>query len=167
MGLSPLLVDTYRRYKRDTEIFTQWLGTTARATGLVEGLFEEAAEKQQPSNSGRKKGITRKPCNEASTHKVSVNAFITLTNALIDTMSSKVPRHMMIILGDILKARRGYAAWYRTHETEASASKHSHNEGHQHIIEVLQEVHRILVNLQERHYYDERRGKIKQGRTVN
>jgi hypothetical protein len=49
MGLSTLLVDAYRRYKRDTRQVTQWLGATARATGLVDEIFEERSEKQQPA----------------------------------------------------------------------------------------------------------------------
>jgi hypothetical protein len=48
MGLSPLLVDTYRRYKRDTKTFTQWLGTTARSTGLIDKIFQDDSDKQVP-----------------------------------------------------------------------------------------------------------------------
>jgi len=150
MGLSPLLVDTYRRYKRDTKTFTQWLGATARSTGLAEDVFEDGAEKQDTRNTGRKKGKNRKPRKQATAYKISVNAFAQLARAIKEAKASVVPHHIMNILGDVIKARKGCAAWYRAHQTEESETTKSHNEGHRHIIEALEEVRQILLPVKEK-----------------
>jgi hypothetical protein len=133
-------VDTYRRYKRDTKTFTQWLGSTARSTGLVEDAFEDGSAKKSAPAKGRKKGQNRKRRKQATAYKISVNDFIPLANAIKDAESSKVPRHILSVLGDIIQARKGCAAWYRAHQTKESDTKKSHNEGHRHIIVVLEDV---------------------------
>jgi hypothetical protein len=149
MGLSPLLVDTYRRYKRDTKTFTQWLGSTARSTGLVEDAFEDGSAKKSASVEGRKKSHNRKAWKQATAYKISVNDFIPLANAIKDAEFSKVPRHILSVLGDIIQARKGCAAWYRAHLTKESDTMKSHNEGHRHIIVVLEDVYQVLLPLRE------------------
>jgi hypothetical protein len=148
MGLSPLLVDTYRRYKRDTKTFTQWLGTTARATGLIEDVFEDSSEKQQGKPKGKSRR-NRKPRKQAAAYKVLVNDLTRLATAIQNADTYKVPRHIMTVLADVIKARKGCAAWYRAHQSEESDTTKSHNEGHQHIIEVLETVYHILSPLED------------------
>lgn len=150
MGLSPLLIDTYRRYKRDTKTFTQWLGTTARATGLIDKTFQDDSAKQNSGNKGCKKGKNRKPRKQvAAVYKVSVNTIIKLANAVKEADSCKVLQHIMNVLGDVINSRKGCAAWYSAHQTRESDPTRFHNEGHVHIIEVLEEVYRILSPLKE------------------
>jgi hypothetical protein len=149
MGLSPLLVDTYRRYKRDTKTFTQWLGTTARATGLVEDDFQDTSDTTQPAVRGSKKAKKRKPRKQSTAYEVLAKDLITLARAVRNAETHKVPRHIVRILGDVIKARKGCATWYRAHQSEQSDTTKSHNEGHQHIVEVLGEVYEILSPLEE------------------
>jgi hypothetical protein len=149
MGLSPLLIDTYRRYKRDTKTFTQWLGTTARATGLVEQVFEGSEDQPsaKPKNKNRKKRKLRK---QSAAYQVLVNDLTTLAHAVQNAKTLKVPRYIVTILGDVIKARKGCATWYRAHQSEESDITKSHNEGHQHIIETLEKVYDILSPLEEK-----------------
>lgn len=150
MGLSPLLVDTYRRYKRDTKTFTQWLGKTARATGLVDQLFEDCSETPESGNTKRRKGRNRKPRNQAAAYKISVNVLRKLATAIRDAGAYNVPRHIMTILADVIRARKGCATWYRTYQDDKSETTKSHNEGHQHIVQVLEEVYQVLLPLEEK-----------------
>jgi hypothetical protein len=148
MGLSPLLVDTYRRYKRDTKTFTQWLGTAGRATGLVEDVFEDSSEKQQPGRPKSKTGKNRKDrkaVKQTVAHQVLVNDLTRLATTIRDANVREVARHIVTVLGDVIKARKGCAAWYRAHQSEESNVNGSHNEGHRHIIQILEEVCRILT----------------------
>jgi hypothetical protein len=152
MGLSPLLVDSYRRYKRDTKTFMQWLGTTAHATGLADNIFQDGSDKQQlGNNTGHKKGKNRKPRKKVATvYRLSVKALASLANVIQQANNGKVPRHIMTVLGDIIKARKACAAWYRAHQTGESHTTNHHNEGHGHIISVLEEVYQVLSPLQEK-----------------
>jgi hypothetical protein len=144
MGLSPLLVDNYQRYKRDTKMFTQWLGTTARATGLVGNVFLDSSDTTQPAARVSNKGKKRKPRKQSTAYQVLVNDLITLAKAVRRAEALRVPRHILTILGDVIKARKGCATWYRAHQSEESNITKSHNEGHQHIIEVLEDVYELL-----------------------
>jgi hypothetical protein len=146
MTLSPLLYDTYRRYKQDSRIFIQWLGTTARATGLVNDIFEDISEKEHSHNTGH-----RKDKKQTSAYKIPVNALARLATAVKDSQGSSVPRFIMMVLRDVIKARKGCATWYRAHQADdESGITRSHNEGHQHMIDVLEEVRRILSPLEEK-----------------
>jgi hypothetical protein len=149
MGLSPLLVDNYQRYKRDTKMFTQWLGTTARATGLVEDVFLDSSDTTQPAARVSNKGKKRKPRKQSTAYQVLVNDLITLAKAVRRAEALRVPRHILTILGDVIKARKGCATWYRAHQSEESNITKSHNEGHQHIIEVLEDVYELLSPMEE------------------
>jgi hypothetical protein len=155
MDLSPLLVDTYRRYKRDTKVFTQWLGTTARATGLVDDLLSDQSENPQSRSRRRKKGKNRASQKHTTSHKIPVNALVSLATALKEAKIPSVPRQVLDVLKDIIKDRKGCASWYRAHQVEESSTTKSHNEGHQHVIEILEEVCRILSPLEEKVMMDE------------
>lgn len=65
MGLAPALVDTYRKYKKGTENFVQWLAGTARATGTVEDVFLAHTQEKLPTTGGRLKGKARKEAKKA------------------------------------------------------------------------------------------------------
>lgn len=148
MGLSSLLIDTYRRYKRDTTIFTQWLGTTAQASGLVDDLFNISSNKSS-RNKKRKNGRNSKPPKQFGTYKVSVQTYIKLAEAIKEMDESKVPCRILGVLEDVIAARKGCAAWYRAHQDEESSEAKQHNDGHQHIIDVFEQVYRTLSPLAE------------------
>ncbi|KAF2818965.1 hypothetical protein CC86DRAFT_388406 [Ophiobolus disseminans] len=122
----------------------------ARSSGLVDDVFEDGIKQQHSGKTGRKKGKNRKPRKQTAAYKIPINTFTQLADAIKDTRTSKVPRYIMTILGDVIKARKGCAAWYRAHQTEESDTSKPHNEEHWHIIEVLEEVHHTLLPLQER-----------------
>jgi hypothetical protein len=140
MGLCPLLVDTYRRYKADTGRFVQWLAENARTTGTVDDIFEAGAASNK--NNGRKKGKRRTKLK--ATHEVSVNSFIRLANAIVAPVNTRIPRSILSTLRDVIHARKCCAAWYRAHQAEETKSTDVHNEGHRHFISVLEEVYETL-----------------------
>jgi hypothetical protein len=145
MGLSPLLVDTYRRYKRGTKAFTQWLGTTARATGLVDHLFSDQPEKPQSRSMRRKKDKDRVSQQLAMSHKILVKALVSLATAIEEAKISTIPRHVLVILEDVISARKDCASWYRAYQLEENSSTmKSHEDGHEHIIKTLEAVRSIL-----------------------
>lgn len=149
MGLSTLLVDTYRRYKRDTKAFAQWLGTAARSTGLVEHIFEDDCEPRVSNPARRRNRKNRKPRKQSKEYKIPVDSLIELAEAIRETDNSKVPRNIMNTLSDVIQSRKICAAWYRAQQTMESATAISHNDGHQHIIEVLEQVRGVIAPLQE------------------
>jgi hypothetical protein len=146
MGLSSLLVDTYRRYKRDTKIFTQWLGTTAQATGLVDDTLKVPGNKSSNSKK-RKNGRNSKPSKQFGTYKVSVQSYLKLAEAVKDMDESKVPCRILGVLEDVIAARKECAAWYRAQQNEESGEAKQHNDGHQHIIGVFEQVYQTLSPL--------------------
>jgi hypothetical protein len=158
MGLSPLLFDTYRRYKRDTKAFTQWLGTTARATGLVDHFFKDQSENKDKNRASQK---------HAASHKIPVKALVSLATALKEAKVPSVPRQFLDVLKDVIKARKGCASWYHSHQAEESTTTKSHNEGHQYIIEILEEVCRILSPLEEKAPIEEPEKTTKTSQSIN
>ncbi|KAH8732430.1 hypothetical protein GQ44DRAFT_821706 [Phaeosphaeriaceae sp. PMI808] len=151
MGTSPLLVDTYRRYKRDTKAFTQWLCATARATGLTDSLFnKDTFESQQPNKTRRRKSKHQRSQMKFNAYEIPIGDFRILANAIKDTGDYKVPRYMMAVLRDIIRARKRCAAWYQAHQVDESEIKNAHNDGHQYIIKALEEVFEIFSPIQEK-----------------
>ena len=78
MGLAPLLVDTYRKYKKGTNNFVQWLAETARATGTVNDVFKDSCQDVVPPTGGRLKGVASKEAKKAGlTHNATATCQIT------------------------------------------------------------------------------------------
>lgn len=141
MVLSPLLIDTYRRYKQGTEKFMQWLAGTARATGTVNDLFDKRAG----GTTGRRKGKNRSK--QSNIYEIPVNNFTRLAKAIAASTHARAPNLILSILRDVIHERKGCAAWYKAHQDEEKDETKAHNEGHAHFISVLEEVQNILLPL--------------------
>ncbi|KAF2797425.1 hypothetical protein K505DRAFT_398635 [Melanomma pulvis-pyrius CBS 109.77] len=142
MSLSPLLIDTYRQYKRGTEKFVQWLAETARLTGTVDDIF---IDNPDPKKGGRPKGKNRtKAKKSVQSYLVPVKDFTRLATAVVATINSQVPTQMIEILEDVIQARKSCAEWFLANQTDADDTIKAHNETHQFFISVLQEVLQVL-----------------------
>ncbi|KAF2119827.1 hypothetical protein BDV96DRAFT_595451 [Lophiotrema nucula] len=140
MGLSPLLAHTYRRYKEGTSQIVQWLAETARATGLVNHMFEA-----QTTEGGRKKGKQRKGTSrQGATYLLPVNAFLTFANA-IASVKTEVPVHLIATLRDVIRLRKSFGSWYSSPEADNTANSSTTSDGHQHFIAVLERVSDLLA----------------------
>jgi hypothetical protein len=139
MELPPILVDKYRRYKKETEVFVSWLASAARSTGADKGLFvkTEAAE-----NGGRLKGKARKDAAKAKAqvYQVPVNAFTKLAAAVAGSAKVEVPKHMLSILRDVIRARKDCAAFYSRKPTNLAEGPDQIDEQHTHFIDILEAV---------------------------
>lgn len=104
--LPSLLIDTYRRYKQDTDDIATWLATTAKRFGFSADLLtNNAQDKDQKSQ--RLKGKARKKAKEAAessatnTSRASSNSvpkytigikdFVTLAEYLAHKADLKIP----------------------------------------------------------------------------
>jgi hypothetical protein len=114
-------------------MFIMFFDLTARATGLVDEMLNERSDKQHSECTKRKKLF---------------NMLVKLANAIGKAGASKVPCHIITILGDVIKARKRCATWFIAHQAESEAIR-SHNEGHRYIIEALEEVVQVLSPLQD------------------
>lgn len=108
MALPSFVVDTYRRYKRGTEEFVNWLATTARATGKVEHLFKKGDQNVLPQkNSKRLKGKARKDAKAVASPQGSIEVpmrtFHDLAAAIVKS-KLVVPLQVMDILKDAIGA---------------------------------------------------------------
>lgn len=74
MGFPPLMVGTCGRYKRETEKFVQWLGSTARQTGSADEIFE-TGRRQGGRWNGKSRGGQNK---KAKYYKLSVTSLCNL-----------------------------------------------------------------------------------------
>jgi hypothetical protein len=97
MGVAPVLVDTYRRYKKGTENFVQWLAETARGTGQADDVFKAGTKDNVPSSGGRLKGKARMEAKKAGLGSnmtrfvVPMKAMAGLAKAIVTTKTVEVP----------------------------------------------------------------------------
>jgi hypothetical protein len=151
MGLAPLLVDTYRTYKKGTGNFVQWLAETARTTGTVNKIFKDDYREAAPPTRGRLKGAARKEAKKAgltqdaiATCQIPAKSFLTLATAIASDPRTSVPRTVFATLRAVIRGRKDCAVWYAmTSDCEDSAAKES-NASHKHFIELLENVFEIL-----------------------
>ncbi|KAH7400804.1 hypothetical protein DE146DRAFT_781561 [Phaeosphaeria sp. MPI-PUGE-AT-0046c] len=137
MGLSPLLVDKYRRYKRNTKKVTQWLGTTARATGLVNDIFEKDLV-DRFTHTRHINGKNHEKRRQEGLYMITVPMHIRLAEAVKKAGAPCVPHHLLRTLNGVIADRKECASCYRNNTTEESDDNiKQHNEGHQYIIEVF------------------------------
>jgi hypothetical protein len=150
MGLAPLLVDTYHKYKKGTNNFVQWLAETARATGTIDHVFKNGPKETIPASGGRLKGAARKQAKKAglmqnaTTYQIPIKSFKILAEAIAMTGGVQVPASVFMTLRAVIRGRKGCASWYgRTSDPDDNATKEN-NAGHNHFIEVLEDVLAIL-----------------------
>ncbi|KAF2655842.1 hypothetical protein K491DRAFT_406655 [Lophiostoma macrostomum CBS 122681] len=137
----PLLVDSYRRYKKDTSEFLNWLCSKARSTGTVDDIFSSKPV------AGRAKGRSRKkvaaPSSSPNTIQVPVRALVRLAKAIREDDRVETPIAMMVTLKDVIRLRKECARFYKY---DAKADDREKNETHAYFISVLEEVHAILAS---------------------
>jgi len=154
MGLAPTLVDTYRRYKKGTDNFVQWLAETARDTGLVESVFKAGLKEQAPAAGGRLKGKARKEAKKAGLTtnaaklEVPIKAMVELAEAIVTTNKVEVPRSVLTTLGAVIRGRKDCATWYILNQNDADEEMRKNNARHQYFIEVLEELRDTLKKSQ-------------------
>jgi hypothetical protein len=152
MALTPHLLETYAEYKKGTDTFVQWLVETARATGTVGFLFKSGVKVAAPTApaGGRLKGKARKQAKKEApnpvleTQKISINVFDQLAHAIANDKTAKVPPSIFDILRSVIRGRKECAKWFIFNQIDASDAMKENNEGHQHLIAVLEHVMSIL-----------------------
>ncbi|KAI0387452.1 hypothetical protein F5Y04DRAFT_4615 [Hypomontagnella monticulosa] len=148
-------VSTYQKYKENTNLFTTWLGKTARACGWKPNYIHEP---EQTAEQDETKGPKRKKKSRTSTKAAegssaaadsgqsSIRAprHMVTTQELVDQVElvtksaqvvSPMPPKIHAALRTAIQARQRCAAWF---EKTKSGTEES-NEGHQHFINILQQ----------------------------
>ncbi|KAF2241563.1 hypothetical protein BU26DRAFT_525064 [Trematosphaeria pertusa] len=143
------LVDKYRRYKKDTDEFVQWLAETATKAASVDHLFVDASPEGVNTAPGRLKGKARiqakqqsKQQNSAS-FRVPLKSFQELADSIVSAKVA-VPANIFIILRDCISARKECAAFYGAHSDKQDQKMQQDNEAHQYFISVLEGLRQTL-----------------------
>jgi hypothetical protein len=157
MSLPLSLTDSYKKYKKDTKTFTQWLASAATATGTVREIFETDATKAKknaiPRAGGRLKGKARKQAKQqneidnvpaTTTFPVAVKDFVELAQAIVNHRATQVPDSTVRVLRDIIKARKSCATWFADNQQDPGYETKTGNGRHQYFINVLEKVYAIL-----------------------
>jgi hypothetical protein len=150
MGVAPVLVDTYRRYKKGTENFVQWLAETARGTGQADDVFKAGTKDNVPSSGGRLKGKARMEAKKAGLGSnmtrfvVPMKAMAGLAKAIVITKTVEVPHSVLATLGAVIRGRKDCATWYLLNQNDADKTMRDNNARHQHFIEVLEDIRDTL-----------------------
>ncbi|CAN9098938.1 unnamed protein product [Alternaria alternata] len=151
MGLAPLLVDTYRKYKKGTNNFVQWLAETARATGTVNDVFKDSRQDVVPPTGGRLKGAARKEAKKAgrtqnatATCQITTKSFLTLATAIAADKRTSVPPEVFTTLRAVIRGRKDCAVWYSMISDQVDDAAKESNAGHRHFIKLLEDVLGII-----------------------
>ena len=126
--LPRFLYGSYKRYKSDTEHFTQWLVETARKCGYE-------AESQSSSTNPQKKN---KSSQTPSKNKVALRDFGALAQTIAES-ALDVPPAVLSIAKRAISSRKRCAAWFLG-QTESMLE----NRTHAHFISVMEEVCELL-----------------------
>ncbi|KAF2274138.1 uncharacterized protein EI97DRAFT_444418 [Westerdykella ornata] len=113
MALSPLLYDTYRRYKAGTKKIVQWLASTARETGTVDDIFLRVGK--GPTGKSRSKEDPQVPV-----HTLSPKALLRLADAVV-TKGITIPHPILAILQDVIDSRKEFLERLKSGRREKDA----------------------------------------------
>ncbi|KAF2660439.1 hypothetical protein K491DRAFT_774652 [Lophiostoma macrostomum CBS 122681] len=143
MALTPILLETYRRYKKETNTVVNWLAITAIKVGNVAHLLKPTVP-QKPG--GRLKGKARSTQSPPSqTIKVPVYLFEQLSQS-IASAHVLVPLSILRLLGDVIRAREVCGRFYEMN-SNGDVEAMEKNARHRHFIRVLQDVQAILQSI--------------------
>jgi hypothetical protein len=135
--LPPVLINSYQRYKEDTDSIAGWLASTAKANGYPQDLlFAEPVHDVKATSGGRLKGKARQQAKNAATsvaptkttHIIQIKDFIPLAE-YVAGKSVTVPRSFDKTIQRVIAARSGFGVQLEEHGqvlSETSASKHDH-----------------------------------------
>ncbi|KXT03455.1 hypothetical protein AC578_1633 [Pseudocercospora eumusae] len=158
MGLQPLLLSTYRRYKEDEKVFSTWLAQAARACGYQTPAKSKAshvpsAPSAPPAPSARLKGKARKQAKQsgatttssapeaAQPKAVEYSISIAELTKQADFVSSSnqkdsiLPSHVEAVLQRAIQGRQKCHHWY----SKIGSDKVS-DAGHWKFISILQDI---------------------------
>lgn len=128
------LFDTYKRYKTRQNTFTTWLKQTAEKCGC-------SASSNNEENKSKGKGKTSQgQRRDASTSTIiRVSEFVGLARTVV-TNSDSIPRAAVQMLREVIAQRKKASQHYQ----KRSGFEASSDDGHLHIINVLEQVLRIF-----------------------
>ncbi|TVY20665.1 hypothetical protein LARI1_G001186 [Lachnellula arida] len=171
---SQFVSGTYQSYKAGTRKVLHWLYENALKCGYVVEQGEDSEEgegtapakptkkaKPKPKSkkgkgskakgSGKAKSKNTSASTGASPKYVTVNEFPALAEAIATSEAKvKVPLWVTAMIEEVISGRRKSARWFSRQAGDTTNSDFEEsNIGHQHFIEVLENVLSILVELQE------------------
>jgi len=130
------LFDTYKRYKTGQNRFITWLKQTAEKYGYKSGSNDE--DKNSSSIKGKQQS-SRSRSDASSGNIVRMSEFTDLANAIV-AQTNSIPGSIVQTLRDVIVQRKKAFNHYRSRSGhEASAE-----DGHLHIIQVLEDVMKIF-----------------------
>jgi hypothetical protein len=165
------LVNTYRRYKDDTNSFVKWLHSKAEACGWKSSDTPAAVSEGIPDgkvqavpvkpSSTRLKGKARKEAKLVAqssnspkqttprtvSHIVTTKTLLSQARKVADSEDPviAVPEVVQYLLVNAIQARKRCSTWFQHVEnTEEHSQFHESNEAHQHFIRVLESTFDIL-----------------------
>ncbi|KAF2670732.1 hypothetical protein BT63DRAFT_423031 [Microthyrium microscopicum] len=156
-----LALNTYRRYKQDTDTIATWLATTARKFGFSSDLLQ--APEKPVQKSGRLKGNARKQAKKLAgsgaidgslkphepavpRYTIEVSDFITMAEYVAGKKTLSVPSSILSTLNRAIKLRKDHSSFYTNQPEEVAklpAARKS-DERHEHFVGVLEKVREVL-----------------------
>ncbi|KAF2279116.1 uncharacterized protein EI97DRAFT_440580 [Westerdykella ornata] len=151
--LPPLLADTYRRYKQDTDGIATWLATTAKRFGFSSDLLTGNSKIPAQQKSKRLKGKARKeakqmsssdtspkPSTSAPKYTIAVKDFITLAEFLAPKPGVKVPAPVWETIERAISLRQRHYDYH----AQQQAATNGIDDGHAYFLGVLEKVRDVL-----------------------
>ncbi|KAH9207683.1 hypothetical protein DL95DRAFT_415434 [Leptodontidium sp. 2 PMI_412] len=151
------ILETYTRYKDDTDAFATWLSNTARVCGYRgDNLVEEPANTKSAAFSGRLKGKARKEAkkkvtepasNTTTKHRLPTREL--LIQAELVASHNKppvtVPLSIQIVLQRAITARKRCSTWFKNIVSATKTSEfQDSNATHEYFITVLERTFELL-----------------------
>lgn len=128
---SKIFINTYQRYKKQTDKIAQWLLDTAEQYGYNYPI-QPAAESKKKSNSG-----------EVQSYRIRLAQFQELAAVIVNGKEQpSIPRALINLLKDTISLRKDFAQFFRKHRKQASSKDADLT--HTHFIKQLEEVLEIL-----------------------
>lgn len=128
---SKIFINTYQRYKKQTDKIAQWLLDTAEQYGYNYPI-QPAAESKKKSNSG-----------EVQSYRIRLAQFQELATVIVNGKEQpSIPRALINLLKDTISLRKDFAQFFRKHRKQASSKDADLT--HTHFINQLEEVLEIL-----------------------
>jgi hypothetical protein len=128
------LLDSYKRYKAETQIFVSWIAETARECGQqINSESGNIPNKKSKSKKAQPPTVTKIPLPE----------FLNLATAISEAEPAvKIPSRILQTLNFVIAKRQKCADWFA--EQAGDESHEQDNQGHVHFIKIFEQVFDIL-----------------------
>ncbi|KAM7191228.1 hypothetical protein V8F20_009406 [Naviculisporaceae sp. PSN 640] len=151
--LPPVLLSTYRQYKRDTNYIASWLAATAKARGYpLDSASSNHVGDEEGTPSGRLKGKARKEAKEtaskatATKYIVPIKDFIPMAKWIVSQKPAiKVPDTLSSALNKVIELRSAFTTHMQL--VERNPEK---DETHSYFVGILKTVRSSLQGLMSR-----------------